>query len=104
MIILLATSVRIESDLPITVNWETPCFRIDSNQHEMKEAALAAAEPGLRQVGLDAHSPTLSSIRDVSSLMHPLAGITSASNNTIILPLAREKISFHAEAAPLLSS
>jgi hypothetical protein len=70
----------------------------------MKDVALAAAEPGLRQVGLDAHNPTLSSIYDVSSVMHPLAGITSASNSTIILPLAMEKISFHAEAAPPLSS
>lgn len=105
IIILLATSVRIESDLPITVYWETPWFLIDSNQLEMKEAALAAGEPGLRQVGLDAHNPTLlSSIHEVSSLMQSLVGITSASNSTMISPVAKEKTSFHAEAAPPLSS
>src|SRR5687768_7763898 len=105
MIILFAKSVRIESDLPITVYWETPRFLIDSNQLEMNEAALAADELGLRQRGLDAHNPILLlSIHKTSSLIHSLSGKTSASNSTTMSPEANEKISFHAEAAPPLSS
>jgi hypothetical protein len=105
MIILLAKSVRIESDLPITVYWDTPHFLIASNQLEMNEAALAADEPGSRQMGLDAHNPILLlSIQDASSLIHCLSGKTSASNSTMMSPVAKEKISFHAEAAPPLSS
>jgi|SRR5918996_3828242 hypothetical protein len=105
MVILLARSVRIESDLPITVYWESPRLLIASNQLEMNEAALADDEPGLRQMGLDAHNPTLVlSIHDTSSLIHSLKGKTSASNSTMMSPVAKEKISFHAEAAPPLSS
>jgi len=105
MMILFAKSVRIESDLPITVYWETPSFRIASNQLEMNEAALAVDEPGLRQMGLEAHNPTLLlSIHDASSLIQSLRGKTSASNSTMMSPVAKEKISFHAEAAPPRSS
>jgi hypothetical protein len=105
MIILFAKSARIASDLPITVYWETPRFLMDSNQLEMNEAALAADEFGLRQMGLDAHNPIwLLAIHMTSSLIQSLSGKTSASNRTTISPEANEKISFHAEAAPPLSS
>src|SRR5512145_3395385 len=99
MIILFARSVRIESDLPITVYWETPRFLIAPNQLEMNDAALAADELGLRQMGLDAHNPTLLlSIHDTSSLIQSLRGKTSASNRTMMSPVAKEKISFYAKA------
>jgi hypothetical protein len=105
MVILFAMSARIESDLPITVYWETPHFLIDSSQLEMNEVALAADELGLRQIGLDAHNPTsLFSIHETSSLMQSLSGETSASNRTMMSPEAKEKISFQADAAPPLLS
>jgi hypothetical protein len=105
MVILLAKSVRMESDLPMTVYWETPRLLIAANQLEMNEVALAVDEPGLQQTGLDAHNPTLLlAMRDASSLIHSLKGRTSASNSTMMSPVAKEKISFQAEAAPPLSS
>jgi len=71
----------------------------------MNEAALAVDEAGLRQMGFDAHNPTLLlAILGASSPIHSLRGKTSASKSTMMSPVAKEKISFHADAAPPLSS